>query len=175
MKRASEAMFWWEITTDRQGTIISVTRVAAAGSDAYDIFYVEAVDEEHARKLTESSFAARRVRERRAAWAQAGKCTRCGGEPEHDGGNRCVSCRAMKRAENDRRYRRNKGELVSVPSRTESAVLRRESLQMGSRVNTLREVLQWFYSLPDKRRFVAKLEELIAAAESGEKRDGRAA
>lgn len=159
---------WFRVETDADGAIVSCVLVEAAGKAGPGVFYVEAFDLPHARKLGESSFAARRLRKRRAEWSKAGRCTKCGGE-RGPTGKRCSVCQEMKRAENARAYRRGRGEFVPAPTRQEGAERRQDAVAASSRAETLREVLRWFHALPDRRRFLSKLEELIAS-ESGKDR-----
>jgi hypothetical protein len=132
--------FTWRARIAPDGLILSLERVESVGAPGeIGVFYFTAPDRETAERRAHNQHAARRMREKRASWRQAAKCTRCGADrdvPEHD---RCSACLKKKSEENARRLRREHGEDIPVPSRTETLARRREEDAETVRLETLEQ------------------------------------
>lgn len=144
---SSGELLWWRIERSADGKLTSRV-VESAGTATADVFFFLAGSQEDAERQVSNQHAARQMRRKREEWRAAGLCTKCGRTRDVDGAKLCNTCLIAKRVEAARRHRRDRGEVVPVPTRMESLERNRAIEKSDVRRDTLREVLRRYCAVP---------------------------
>lgn len=130
---------WWRVEVGVDGKGTDIKAVDRREKDGVQVFYVQARDAKHAGRLAFNAYSAARMAKKRAEWAKAGLCTKCGRKRDADG-KWCATCLEKKVAENARKGARRRGEDVPTPTRLESLERRREDDRVTARLDVLEEL-----------------------------------
>jgi hypothetical protein len=160
--------YWYRIEYSSDGKVKSCSRVENVMLDNLHVFYVQALDKSDAllaadhrwKQFLESQRT--RLKERRAAHVAAGKC-RCGRQIERKG-KQCSTCRESSESSHERHAARERGEMVSVPSKAVAFAANKEEQLTAVRLETLLECQRM---LLKARNFAVWLESQIQALKRG--------
>lgn len=145
---------WYRVELDSEGAVISSKLVESAGADRGGVFYIRAKSPEAAGKAAFNAYYKLRLRARRAKLRAEGKCD-CGRArdvPVKPGSKElramCAGCLKNNMESHERKRRRDAGEDVPSPDKSETLRLRREAERSELRLDTLRQVNRQFLALP---------------------------
>ena len=137
--------YWYRVRYSTDGEVESCTQVEPVEITHLHsrVFYVQALNKSDAllaadyrwKQFLESQRT--RLKERRAAHIKAGKC-RCGRQIDRKG-KQCSTCQASSESSHERHAARERGEVVSVPSKAVAFAANKEEQLNAVRLETLVE------------------------------------